>query len=76
MSTYARRARLAVGRMDVLETDLPRESCQVRGCSGQARYEMAGVFGTRWLCPTHRRSYWVHERLVKRIRAIPNRKVI
>jgi len=67
---YERRARLAVERMDVLEEDLPRETCHVRGCASSARYEYAGAFGVRWLCPTHRRSYWVHDRIVARMRSL------
>lgn len=73
---YNLRARMAVERLDVLEEDLPRESCHVRGCTHQARYEWASTFGTRWLCSTHRRSYWVHDRILKRIRSFPDRSDI
>lgn len=55
-------------RWDVLETELPREQCHVRGCESQARYEWAGAFGTRWLCSRHRPLYREHDLILKRIR--------
>lgn len=70
MRDYERRARAAVERMDVLEDEMPRSQCHARDCERQARYEWAGAFGTRWLCPRHRQVYWVHERIVRRIRAL------
>lgn len=54
--------------LDVLETEFPREQCHVRGCEGQARYEWAGAFGTRWLCAHHRPLYREHDAILRRIR--------
>lgn len=59
---------LASQRLDVLEDEIPRETCQVRGCDRQARYEWAGNFGTRWLCPRHRPLYRMHDAILWRIR--------
>lgn len=56
-------------RLDVLETEFPRESCQVRGCGRHAAYEWAGAFGTRWLCSRHRGVYREHDRILRRIRS-------
>ena len=67
--------RLAAERWDVLEDELPRASCQVRGCSRDARYEHAGAFGTRWLCPRHRPLYRDHDAIVKRMRSFPDRGI-
>lgn len=73
---YESRARAAVERLDVLETDLPREQCQVRGCERHARYEWASAFGTRWLCSRHRPLYRVHSQIAERIRCIQNRDIL
>ena len=62
--------RIAAERLDVLEDELPREQCHVRGCERQARYEWAGAFGTRWLCSAHRPLYREHDRILRRIRDI------
>lgn len=67
---YDKRARDAVERMDVLEDELPSGACSSRGCGREPRYEWAGAFGTRWLCSRHREVYWVHERIVRRIRSL------
>lgn len=64
--------REAAARLDVLEDELPREQCHVRGCERQARYEWPGAFGTRWLCSRHRPLYREHDRILKLIRDIPN----
>ena len=60
--------RMASDRLDVLEDEIPRQVCQVRGCALQADYEWAGTFGTRWLCSRHRPLYRTHDRLLSRIR--------
>ena len=62
--------RLAAERLDVLEDELPRGICSVRGCEREPRYPWAGAFGTRWLCSRHRPLYRVHDQILKRIREL------
>lgn len=65
-----RAARAASERLDVLEEILPRETCHVRGCCRQARYQWAGAFGERWLCSRHRPLYRTHQQILNRIRSL------
>jgi hypothetical protein len=67
---YEESEREAVERLDVLEDELPRGICSVRGCSQNARYAWAGAFGTRWLCSRHRPLYREHDRILARIRGL------
>ena len=60
----------ACERLDVLEEELPRETCHVRSCTRHARFEWAGAFGTRWLCSRHRPLYREHDAILRRIRSL------
>ena len=50
--------------------DIPRSTCSVRGCEGEARYEQAGFHGTFWVCARHRALYRTHARIVEKIRSL------
>ena len=67
---YDKRAREAVERLDVLEEELPRGACSVRGCGREPLCEWAGAFGTFWLCSRHRPLYRRHDSILRRIRDI------
>lgn len=71
MKEAERQGRLAAERLDVLEEEIPRGSCSVRGCDRNARYEWAGAFDdTHWLCARHRKVYRTHDEILKRIRSL------
>lgn len=67
---YDRLEREAVERLDVLEDEIPRGICSVRGCDRSAPYEWAGEWRTHFLCPRHRALYRVHDRILRRIRSL------
>ena len=62
--------RIASDRWDVLETEIPRASCSVRGCDRSARYAHSGEWSTFWLCSRHLPRYREHDRMLRRIRDI------
>ena len=73
MSKYAYYNKLerdAVERLDVLETELPREICQVKGCDRRNAREWPGNWGTRWICARHLPMYRVHNQILRRIRSL------
>ena len=68
---YDRMEREAVERLDILEEDMPRGVCSVRGCNrGDRLYEQAGFHGTFYICSRHRALYRTHARIVERIRSL------
>ena len=69
---YDRMEREAVERLDILEEDLPRGICSVRGCNrGDRLYEQAAFHGgTFYVCSRHRALYRTHARIVERIRSL------
>ena len=69
---YDQMERRAVERLDILEEDLPRGICSVRGCSrGDRLYEQAAFHGgTFYVCSRHRALYRTHARIVERIRSL------
>ena len=69
---YNRLEREAVERLDILESDLPRGICSVRGCNrGDRLYEQAAFHGgTFYVCSRHRALYRTHARIVEKIRSL------
>lgn len=65
-----REIRAAVERLDVLEDEIPREQCHVRGCERQGHYAWAGNWSTRWLCSRHLPLYRRHDQILSRIRKL------
>ena len=69
---YDQMERRAMERLDILEEDLPRGICSVRGCNrGDRLYEQAAFHGgTFYVCSRHRALYRTHARIVERIRSL------
>jgi len=66
-----RQDRLAQERLDILEAELPRGVCSVRGCNrGDRLYEQGGFHGAFYVCSRHRALYRTHARIVEKIRSL------
>ncbi len=68
--------RMGAERLDVLEPPLGKKGCNAFGCGKLVVYRRAGPFSTRRLCSEHARLYFVHDRIVERILALPNRDIL
>lgn len=56
-------------RLDVLEDEIPRETCSVRGCSNSAAiYAIPGAWRSFFVCSRHRPLYRTHQQILKHIR--------
>lgn len=62
---------IAGERFDVLEEEMPRETCSVDGCDRSAAiYAIAGQWRIFWVCSRHRPLYRTHQRILERIRSL------
>jgi hypothetical protein len=62
--------RLTAQRLDVLEDELPRSICSVKGCARTRPHPWPGNWGTRYICARHLPLYRQHSRVVARIRLL------